>query len=347
MESTFLGRTGLKISRIGFGAIPIQRLGDDDAVAVIRRCLELGVTYLDTANAYSTSEGRIGKALEDWRDTVVLSTKTQSRDADGVSAHMAQSLKMMKVDSIDLYQFHNVSTFPDLEKVLQPGGPYDVVRRAMRDGTVKHVGITSHQIDVAKEAVKTGRFETIMYPFNFIAHEPGEDLLAHAKQQGMGFIAMKPFAGGMIDNAVLAIKYLLQFPEVVPIPGIERIEEIEEVVRIAESSTGLTADEQSEIDRIRRETGNRFCRRCDYCQPCTTGIPISTVMSYPTMVRRMPRKNVVSGWIADALEKAAGCTSCGKCEERCPYQLPIREMLSENVENYRRLKAEWQASQPA
>jgi predicted aldo/keto reductase-like oxidoreductase len=216
----------------------------------------------------------------------------------------------------------------------------------MRDGKVKHVGITSHQVDVAKEAVKTGRFETIMYPFNFIVHEPGEELLALAKTANVGFIAMKPFAGGMIDNAVLAIKYLLQFPEVVPIPGIERIAEIEEVVRIAESSTGLTVDEQAEIDRIKRETGNRFCRRCDYCQPCTTGISISTVMSYPTMVRRMPRKNVISGWIADALEKAAGCTSCGKCEERCPYQLPIREMLSENVENYRRLKAEWQASQP-
>jgi uncharacterized protein len=347
MESTVLGKTGLTISRIGFGAIPIQRLNDDDAVAVIRRCLELGVTYLDTANAYSTSEGRIGRALEGRNSKVILSTKTQSRAADGVAAHLAQSLQMMKVDSIDLYQFHNVSTFPDLEKVLAPGGPYDVITEAMRDGRVKHVGITSHQIDVAKEAVKTGRFETVMYPFNFIVHEPGEELVALAAQYGVGFIAMKPFAGGMIDNATLAIKFLLQFPNVVPIPGVERIAEIDEIVGIVNGSWILTDEEQAEIDRIRRETSHRFCRRCDYCQPCTAGIAISNVMSYPTMVRRMPRHHVVSGWIADTLEKVAGCTDCGLCEERCPYHLPIREMISENLENYRRLKAEWQASQKA
>jgi uncharacterized protein len=345
MQTMTLGRTGLEISRVGFGAIPIQRLNDEDAIAVIRRCLELGVTYLDTANAYSTSEGRIGRALEGWGGKVVLSTKSQSRTAEGVSAHLEQSLQMMKVDAIDLYQFHNVSTFPDYEKVLAPGGPYDAVQKAIRDGKVKHVGITSHQIDVAKEAVKSDRFETIMYPFNFIVHEPGEELLALAKQHDVGFIAMKPFAGGMIDNAKLAIKYLLQFPEVVPIPGIERLEEIDEVVDIVESSWELTAEEQADVERMRKETGHRFCRRCDYCQPCTTGIPISVVMSFPTMVKRMPPQNVITGWIADAVEKAAGCIKCGKCEERCPYHLPIQEMLSENVEQYRRLKAEWQASQ--
>jgi len=345
METTVLGKTGLKISRVGFGTIPIQRLSDDDAVAVIRRCLELGVTYIDTANAYSTSEGRIGSALEGWKGDVVLSTKTQSRAADGVAAHLAQSLKMMRVGAIDLYQFHNVSTFPDLEKVLAPGGPYDVIRQAMRDGKVKHVGITSHQIDVAKEAVQTGRFETIMYPFNFIAHEPGEELLALAAQHDVGFIAMKPFAGGMIDNATLAIKYLLQFSNVVAIPGVERIPEIEEIIAIVEGPTALTDAENAEIERIRKETSHRFCRRCDYCQPCTAGIAISNVMSYPTMVRRMPAKNVVTGWIADTLEKVAQCTDCGLCEERCPYHLPIREMISENLADYRRRKEQWDASQ--
>ncbi len=344
MRSTTLGTTGLTISRIGFGAIPIQRLGDNDAVAVVKRCLELGVTYLDTANAYTTSEARIGRALQGWSKRVVLSTKTQSRTAEGVAAHLEQSLKAMRVDTIDLYQLHNVSTFADLEEVLAPGGPYDVVKKAMGEGRVKHVGITSHQIDVARESVKTGRFETVMYPLNFIVHEPGEELLALAEQHEVGFIAMKPFAGGMIDNASLAIKYLLQYANVVPIPGIERIAEIEEVVRIAEGPWELTVDERAEIERIRSETGHRFCRRCDYCQPCTAGIPISVALAFTTMVRRMPRETVVTGWIADAQEKAAGCTSCGDCEERCPYNLPIREMLSENVDNYRRLKEEWQTS---
>ncbi len=347
MQTTTLGKTGLTISRVGFGAIPIQRLGEDDAVTVIRTCLDLGVTFLDTANAYSTSEARIGKALQGWSGHVILATKTQNRTAEGVAAHLSQSLKMMNVDSIDLYQLHNVSSFPELEQVLASGGPYDVVWEAMRDGKVKHVGITSHQIDVAKESVKTGRFETVMYPFNFIVHEPAEELLALTIEHEVAFIAMKPFAGGMIDNAPLAIKYLLQYENVIPIPGIERIPEIEEVVRIAESSWELTEGDKAEIERIRNETSERFCRRCDYCQPCTAGIPISVVLAFPTMVRRMPHENVVTGVIAEMLEKASECTSCGLCEERCPYHLPIREMLSENVDNYRRLKEEWHTSRPS
>jgi len=347
VETTILGKTGLKVSRVGFGAIPIQRLNDADAIAVIRRCVELGVTYLDTANAYSTSERRMGVALEGWKGDLVISTKTQSRTPEGVAAHLAQSLQMLKVDSIDLYQFHNVSSFPELEMILDPKGPMPVVQEAMRSGKVKHMGITSHQIDVAKEAVKSGRFETIMYPFNFIAHEPGEELAALTAQHNVGFIAMKPFAGGMIGKATLAIKYLLQYSNVVPIAGVEQLKEIEEIVRIVEGPCTLTPAEIAEMDQIRTEAGNRFCRRCDYCQPCTTGIPISSVMSFPTMVKRMPPQNLVTGWIADMMEKAAGCTSCGKCEERCPYQLPIREMMSENVANYQRLKKEWQAAHPA
>lgn len=344
MEKKRLGKTELMVSRIGFGAIPMQRRDDDDAIALVKRCLELGVTYLDTANAYSTSEGRMGKALEGWKGEVVLSTKTQSRTPDGVEAHLEQSLKMLQVDTIDLYQFHNVSSFPELEKVLDPRGPYPFVEQARRAGKIRHIGITSHQIDVAKEAVKTGRFETVMYPFNFIAHEPGEELAALAAQHDVGFIAMKPFAGGMIGKATLAIKYLLQFSNVVPIPGAERIPEIEEIVGIVEGPWALTDEENAEIGRIRTETGNRFCRRCDYCQPCTAGIPISNVMSFPTMVKRMPRKNLHTGWIPGLMEKASECTDCGLCEERCPYQLPIREMVSENVANYQRMKKEWQES---
>ncbi|MBN1856454.1 MAG: aldo/keto reductase [Dehalococcoidia bacterium] len=344
METIRLGKTGLMVSRVGFGAIPIQRLDADDAIAVVKRCLDLGVTYLDTANAYSTSEGRMGEALAGWNGNVVISTKSQSRTPEGIEAHLAQSLEMLKVDSIDLYQFHNVSSFPDLEKVLDPNGPFPIVEKAKREGKVKHIGITSHQIDVAKEAVKTGRFETIMYPFNFIAHELGEELAALSAQHDVGFIAMKPFAGGMIGKATLAIKYLLQFPNVVPIAGVEKLHEIEEIIRIVEGPWTLTDEENAEIATIRTETGNRFCRRCDYCQPCTAGIPISNVMSFPTMVKRMPLKNVVTGWIADLMEKASECTNCGLCEERCPYQLPIREMVSENVANYRRLKKEWQDS---
>lgn len=344
MDKVRLGRSELLVTQIGFGSIPIQRLDDEGAIGVVRRCVELGINYLDTANAYSTSERRIGEALRTWQDEVILSTKSQSRTPAGIREHLDNSLRMLRVKSIDLYQFHNVSTFADLEKVLGPDGPYPAVEEARRKGEVKHIGITSHQIDVAKEAVKSGRFESIMYPLNFVAHEPGEELLKLAADHDVGFIAMKPFAGGMIASAPLAVKYLMQFPHVAIIPGAESIAEIEEIVQIAEGNPELTDADNAEMERIRKELGNRFCRRCDYCQPCTAEIPISTIMAYPTMVRRMPPKNVVSGWIAAAMEKVASCTDCGLCEERCPYGLPIREMMSENLENYRRLKAEFQAS---
>jgi len=344
MDKMRLGKTELMVSRLGFGAIPIQRLNDEDAMAIVKRCVELGVTYLDTANAYSTSEGRMGRALEGWEGETIISTKSQSRDPEGIAAHLAQSLEMLKVDSIDLYQFHNVSKFDDLEKVLSPSGPFPVVEKAKQEGKVKHIGITSHQIDVAKEAVKTGRFETVMYPFNFIAHEPGEELAALAAQHDVGFIAMKPFAGGMIENATLAIKYLLQYPNVVPIPGIQTLGEIEEIIKIVEGPWALTAEEKAEIDRIRAESGNRFCRRCDYCQPCTAGIPISVVMAYTNMNKRMTLKQITTGWIAQAMEKVKDCTHCGLCETRCPYELPIQEMMSEHLALYEENKKKYEAS---
>ena len=341
MEQIRLGKTELMVSRVGFGAIPIQRRTDEDAIAVVNRCLELGITYLDTANAYTTSERRIGETLGGQNKNVTISTKSQSRTPEGIEAHLAQSLEMLKVDSIDLYQFHNVSSFPDLEKVLDPNGPFPAVLKAQREGKVKHIGITSHQIDVAKEAVKTDRFETVMYPFNFIVHEPGEELAALAAQHDVGFIAMKPFAGGMIDNATLAIKYLLQFPNVVPIPGVERIPEIEQIIDIVNGPWELTAEENAEIERMRKETGSRFCRRCDYCRPCTVGIPISVVLAFPAMVKRMPEQSLKAPGIAEALQKATECTKCGVCEERCPYQLPIREMVEESSALYQEFQKKW------
>ncbi|HHE41395.1 MAG TPA: aldo/keto reductase [Dehalococcoidia bacterium] len=344
VEKVRLGKSELRVTPIGLGSIPIQRLNDEDAVRVVRRCLEHGINYIDTANAYSTSERRIGLVLRDWDGEVIVSTKSQSRTPDGIREHLDNSLRMLGVRAINLYQFHNVSTFADLENVLGPTGPYPVVEAARRNGEVEHIGITSHQIDVAKEAVKSGRFETIMYPLNFVAHEPGEELLQLASDHDVGFIAMKPFAGGMIASAPLAIKYLLQYPGVVAIPGVQSIAEIDEIMEIAKGSIELTAADRAEVERIRGELGNRFCRRCDYCQPCTAGIPISTVMAFSGMVRRMPISGVVSGWVADAMEKVVNCTNCGLCEERCPYGLPIREMMSENLENYRRLKSEFQAS---
>jgi predicted aldo/keto reductase-like oxidoreductase len=341
LDKVRLGRTNLMVSRLGFGSIPIQRVPDDEAIAIIRRSLELGITYIDTANAYTTSEGRIGRAISDWRGQLVLSTKSQSRSPEGIAKHLQQSLEQLAVESIDLHQFHNVSSFDQLEIVLDPKGPMATLEKAKREGKIKHIGITCHQIDVAKAAVRSDRFETIMFPFNFVACEAADELIPLAKEHDVGFIAMKPLAGGMIDNATIAIKYLLQFPDVVPIPGIERIGEIEEIMGVVEGTWAMTPAEQREMERIRQESGDQFCRRCDYCQPCTAEIPISTVMAFPSMAKRMPRERLFSGFIADAMEKAANCTECGNCEERCPYHLPIMEMVARHVEWYETEKQKW------
>jgi predicted aldo/keto reductase-like oxidoreductase len=334
MEKLRLGRTGMMVSKLGFGGIPIQRLSDEEAVAVVKRCVELGITFLDTANAYTTSEARIGQAIKGQRETLIIATKTQARNREGVEAHLKLSLQHLGTDYIDLYQFHGVSDFKNLDMVLEPNGPMAVAQEAKKAGMVRHIGITSHSMDVAKKAVQSDLFETIMFPFNFITDEAAEELLPLARKHDVGFIAMKPMAGGMVDNATIAFKYLFQFPDVVPIPGIEKIREIEEIVGILKKSPKMTAAELREMQRLRQELGARFCHRCDYCQPCAVEIPISTVLSSRSFAKRLPPERFFSGWIGAGIDRAAECTECGDCETRCPYHLPIREMLAEHVKWY-------------
>ncbi len=341
MDCVRLGKTDLMIPRLGFGGIPIQRVSEDEAIAVVRRCLELGITFIDTANAYSNSEERIGKAISGRRDGLVLATKTTSRDIKGVEKHLKLSLERLGVNAIDLYQFHNVSDSEALNIVLDPDGPMVVVEEAKRAGVVKHIGVTSHSMDIAKELVKSGRFETIMFPLNFVTSEAADELLPLAREHDVGFIAMKPLAGGMLDNVVIAFKYLLQFPNVVIIPGIEKPHELDEIIKIFEEPWQITAPEKREMQRIREELSNNFCRRCDYCQPCTEGIPISTVMEFPSLVKRIPPYKLFSGFVADAMEKAPDCSRCGECEVRCPYKLSIMEIMEDHGNLYLEKKREY------
>jgi predicted aldo/keto reductase-like oxidoreductase len=211
----------------------------------------------------------------------------------------------------------------------------------MKDGIVKHMGITSHSMDTAKEAVKTDRFETIMFPFNFITSEPATDLLPLCRERDVALIAMKPLAGGMLDNVPVAFKYLLQFPDVVPLVGIEKTWEIEEIVGLLSKSWTLTRSEQAEMDKMKVELGAKFCRRCDYCQPCTADIVISTVMNIPSFAKRMPPERIFYGNLADVMQKAYDCTDCGDCETRCPFNLPIREIMKERREWFEKQKEEY------
>ena len=342
MEKIRLGRTEMMVTKLGFGGIPIQRVSENEAMTVVRRCLELGITFLDTANGYTTSEERIGKVISGQREGLILATKSLARTREEIESHLKLSLERLGVESIDLYQFHNVIDANTLETILAPNGLMDVVQEAKRAGRVKHVGITSHQIDTAKEAVKSDCFETIMFPFNFITREAADELLPLAREHDVGFIAMKPLAGGMLDNVTLAIKYLLQFPDVVSIPGIEKVHEIEEIMQILEGPQTMTAAEQEEMEQMRQELGTQFCRRCDYCQPCQVEIPISDVMAFRSAAKRLPPVRLFTGKFAEALEKAANCTECGECEEKCPYHLPIRETIAENFKLYEAGKKKYQ-----
>jgi predicted aldo/keto reductase-like oxidoreductase len=337
MKTIRLGQTGLSVSALGFGGIPIQRLSEAAAVEVVRHALDLGVTFLDTANAYTTSEERIGKAIRGRREGLVLATKTQAREAQGVAQHLALSLERLGVDCIDLYQFHCVSSDEEYEKVTAPGGPLQVVREARASGQVKHIGLSSHSLQIAQRAVRSGCFETIMFPLNFVASEAAQELIPLALEHDVGFIAMKPLAGGALHDATLAFKYLRQFPQVLPIPGIERPEEIEEIVAIMEGPGEMTSQERAAMARMRAELGNRFCRRCGYCQPCPQGVSIQPLMILDSMIKRMPVAEVFRDFVP-IVQTADECVECGECEEKCPYGLPIREIIQEHIALFYREK---------
>jgi len=341
MEKIRLGKTRMMVTRLGFGGIPIQRLTEDDAVKVISKCLDLGINYLDTANGYTTSEERIGRAIKGRRKDVFVATKTFPGTPEIIEKNLELSLKRLDTDYIDLYQFHGVNDTPTMQKILDPeNGLMKVFEKAKKAGKIRHIGVTSHQMDAAKAMVKTGRFETILFPFNFITSEPADELLPLCRANDVGFIVMKPMAGGMLQNATIAFKYLLQFKDIVIIPGIEKVNEIEEIVRIYDGSHKMTASERKKTQQMRDELGTRFCRRCDYCQPCSQGIPISMVMTFPSFVKRLPPDwYLKGGFIPDAMAKAAECSQCGECEARCPFRLPIREMLKEGYNLYEQVKA--------
>jgi uncharacterized protein len=345
MEKIRLGKTNLMVTKLGFGGIPIQRLSDAEAIAVVKKCVELGITFFDTANGYSTSEERIGQAIKDQRQNIYIATKSGARTREEMEKHLALSLQRLGTDYIDLYQCHGISDYKSLDKIQEPGGVIDFMKESRRKGLIKHIGITSHQIDVAKKAVQTDLFETLMFPFNFITSEAADELIPLCRKHDVGFIVMKPLAGGMVDQVKIAFKYLLQFPEVVAIPGIEKICEIEEIAQIYQKPAKLTLTEKKEMKKIKEALGSQFCHRCDYCQPCTTGIPISMVMTLKSLHKRLPTERFFSPMIMPAMEKAAQCSECGECEKRCPYRLAIRDMIKEQVEWYQGIRKQFEQEQ--
>jgi len=345
MEKIRLGKTDVMVSRIGFGGIPIQKSSEAEALRIVSSCFDLGINFFDTSRVYTTSEERIGKALAGRREEAIIATKTVSRTAEKISEDLATSLKHLGSDYVDLYQFHNVSTEDDLKTVIAPGGLLDVVRRAKKEGRVRHIGITSHRLDVAKDAVRADCFETIMVALNFVNTEAADELLAMAKEHDTGVIIMKSMAGGMLENPVLAFKYLMQFPDVLPLIGIAKEGEMEENIRIVEAGEPITKDDQCEMDRIRKELGTGFCRMCNYCQPCPQQIMISAIMYTRVAITRFDPKRIFEGEWNTFMEKVPDCIDCGECEERCPYNLPIRERIKEAAGQYAAAKKAYREKQ--
>jgi aryl-alcohol dehydrogenase-like predicted oxidoreductase len=337
MITTRLGKTGLEVSRVGIGGIPLQRPSEKEAIQVVHRALDLGINFIDTAAGYGNSEERIGKALAGRRDQAIIATKSGRTGKAEAAAELERSLKRLQTDVIDIWQLHNISNAEKYAQVTGPGGSLEAAQEALQAGKIRHIGLSGHNLDIAMEAVKSGLFETIQFPFNYVTREPADELIPLAQEHDVGFIGMKPFAGGMLGDANLSIKYALQFDSVVPDPGIQKVEEIEEIVAIVESGDwALTPQELEQIEARRAELGTQFCRQCGYCQPCPEGVPISMVMITQGMWKLWPRETFFE-WIGRVIDGARNCVQCGECEVKCPYQLPIREMIVENIAFYERV----------
>jgi predicted aldo/keto reductase-like oxidoreductase len=321
------------VSELGFGGIPIIRLEIDEAVAVIRHCFERGVTFFDTANVYGDSEGKIGAALESVRDSIVLASKTLLREADTAVDHIDYSLENLRTDRIDLYQIHNIASDETLEQVLAPGGAYEALAKAREEGKIRFIGLSSHNMATAIKACRTGRFDTLQFPFNFIERDPADELFGVAREMDMGIIGMKPLGGGLLERADLCFKFLQQYPDVVPISGIQAKDELDEIVGLYESPTPLSEADNVAIEEIRSELGVKFCHRCEYCMPCEKGVLIPGVMSFKSIARRLAPAAAIAMPYA-AMETVEKCEDCGECVEKCPYDLSIPDLLKENLALY-------------
>ena len=343
MKYVTLGSTDLIVSELGFGCIPIIRFPKEDSVKVLRHAFERGITFYDTANAYRDSEEKIGIAFSGMRDKVVLATKTLMRGAQEATAHLENSLLMLRTDYLDLYQLHQIAQEKDWLEVTGPGGALEAVLKAKAAGKVRHIGVTSHNLQMALKMVRSGLFDTIQFPFNLIEEGAKDELLAASKEMGMGFIVMKPFGGGVIDNATVAFKYLRDHADVVPIPGFETCQQVDEVLSFYSAANVITDQDLAVMESYRNELGSRFCRRCEYCQPCPQGVMITPAMGYPIVASRMS-PNVAVEFMEKAMASVPRCNECGACLERCPYELKINDTLKRNYALYTQHRNEKQGA---
>jgi predicted aldo/keto reductase-like oxidoreductase len=329
MEYRTLGKTGLKVSVVGFGGIPIQRVSAAEANAIVNRALDLGINFFDTARAYTDSEEKLGAALKARRKEAVIATKSMARTGEAMAADIKKSLETMDLDYIDLYQLHNVKSKRELDRVLSPDGALAALKEAKKEGLIRHIGITGHIKDFLSQTLVLGEIETVQFPFNAVETVGVPELLKQAGAMGKGVIVMKPLAGGALRNGNLALRYILEHDVTTVIPGMDSLQQVEENAGVGNAPLPLTAAERYALDEEVKTLGGAFCRRCEYCKPCGQNIDIPTVFLLDGYYTRYNLQDWARERYRALKAGADACIGCGECEERCPYNLPIRQMLAE------------------
>ena len=333
MEYVTLGKTGLRVSRVGFGGIPIQRISSEACSKLFDSVVAHGINYIDTARAYTVSEAYLGEALRGRREQFILATKSMARSREDMARDIETSLNNLQTDYIDLYQIHNPN-MAQLDTVLAPGGAMEALQEAKAAGKIGHIGLTAHSLSVFERALELDEIETIMFPYNVVERQ-GEELIARCQEKNVGFIAMKPMAGGAIEDATLAMRYIVSNPAAtIVIPGMYCEGEVEQNVAAAQNTAPLSEEERAAADAVLATLGEHFCRRCNYCAPCAVGISIPNVFLFEGYLSRYGLEDWARERYATLSIKASACIGCGACEDRCPYHLPIRQMLKESAEKF-------------
>ena len=339
MEKFRLGKTELIITRTGFGALPIQRVSMDEAAAILRRACDAGITFFDTARGYTDSEEKIGHALADARKYIVIATKSGADSYDGIMRDLETSLKKLKTDYVDILQLHNPNDLPD------PGDPsssYAALRKACETGMVRHPGISSHRLDVARRAVESGLYETLQFPLSALSDESELSLVELCRKHDVGLIAMKALCGGLLTDIEAAFAFLRRFDNVVPIWGCQRLSELEEFLALEQSPPVYDAEMERRVQRERGALGKDFCRACGYCLPCPADIPIPMAARMSLLLRRMPAERFYTEEWRGKMHRINDCEQCGACNERCPYDLDPSTLLPKMLEDYAKMYAKHQ-----
>lgn len=335
MKTVTLGRTGITVNKNGFGALPIQRVSADYAGKLLRKAFDAGITYFDTARAYTDSEEKIGLALSDVRDKIFIATKTMSTTVEGFWEQLETSLRLLKTDYIDVYQFHNPPFCP---KPGDGSGLFEAMLEAKKQGKIRFIGLTNHRLNVAEEAVRSGLYDTLQFPFCYLATEKDTALVDLCKEQNVGFISMKGLSGGLITNSAAAYAWQASFENALPIWGVQREQELDEFISYIQNPPTMDDPEiKAVIEKDRKELIGNFCRACGYCMPCPAGIVINQCARMSQLIRRSPSASLLSPENQAMMEKIEDCLHCNQCKKKCPYGLDTPTLLRQNLEDYRNI----------